>query len=130
MEDVPGIREVTLRSMMGEFGGWAYLVSAWFEASRSEWRFEVRKCGVGVQHWWWAGHVSGAIAMGIGAVIALQGVGSLIGRSLSSGERKSKVDGKRTGKRDERQLSDVDTPYGVTGREREVGNGYVKKRRR
>jgi hypothetical protein len=48
------VREVTLRSMMGEFGGYAYLVSAWFDG---QWHFEVEQCPAGVQHWWWAAHI-------------------------------------------------------------------------
>lgn len=46
------IREVTLRSMMGEFGGHAYLISATF--ADGSWQFDVQPCPAGVQHWWWA----------------------------------------------------------------------------
>ena len=130
MDDVPGIREVTLRSMMGEFGGWAYLVSAWFEEARSEWRFEVRRCGMGVQHWWWAGHVLGAVMMGIGVVIALLETGSFLGSLPGSDGRISEADGKRIGKQDENGSSRSDNVPRSTGRELEVGDRYVKKRRR
>ncbi|KAF2437553.1 hypothetical protein P171DRAFT_467617 [Karstenula rhodostoma CBS 690.94] len=57
---VPRIREVTLRSMMGEFEGYAGFLSAWFDTTlgeKGEWVIEVNTCGVGVQHWWWGVHV-------------------------------------------------------------------------
>ncbi|KAJ5439299.1 uncharacterized protein N7458_010297 [Penicillium daleae] len=53
----PSIREVTLRAMMGEFGGNAGLFSAWFDASIGEWDYEITMCPAGVQHIWWAVHV-------------------------------------------------------------------------
>ncbi|KAL9106741.1 MAG: hypothetical protein Q9187_008523, partial [Circinaria calcarea] len=35
---IPGIREITVRSMMGDFGGNAGLLSAWFDCEAGEWR--------------------------------------------------------------------------------------------
>jgi hypothetical protein len=55
--DVPGIREVTVRSMMGEFGGNTALVSAWWDEDALRWKIEVRNCGFVVQHIWWAVHI-------------------------------------------------------------------------
>ncbi|KAJ9636409.1 hypothetical protein H2199_008084 [Coniosporium tulheliwenetii] len=55
--DVPGVREVTVRSMMGDFGGNAALVSVWWDQGVGEWRSAVEMCGLGVQHWWWAVHI-------------------------------------------------------------------------
>lgn len=55
--DVPSIREVTLRSMMGEFGGNAGLLSVWFDAGLGEWDYDIVMCPAGVQHIWWAVHV-------------------------------------------------------------------------
>jgi hypothetical protein len=55
----PHMREITLRSMMGDFSGHAGFLSAWFDAKkgeRGEWVFEFNSCGVGVQHWWWGVH--------------------------------------------------------------------------
>ena len=60
IERSPHIREITLRSMMGEFSGYAGFLSAWFDRSKGEkgeWVFEFATCGVGVQHWWWAVHI-------------------------------------------------------------------------
>lgn len=54
----PSIREVTLRSMMGEFGGNAGLLSMWFDADLGEWDYEITMCPAGVQHVWWAVHVT------------------------------------------------------------------------
>lgn len=56
-KDTPSIREVTLRSMMGEFGGNAGLLSLWFDANLGEWDYEIMMCPVGVQHIWWGVHV-------------------------------------------------------------------------
>ncbi|KAE9979275.1 hypothetical protein EG328_000998 [Venturia inaequalis] len=69
--DVPGIREVTVRSMMGEFGGHAGLISAWFDLEKGKWEIEVGGCDLGVQHWWWAVHVTDFIAVIIWIVTAI-----------------------------------------------------------
>lgn len=60
LEHVPKLREITLRSMMGDFSGYAGFLSAWFDPTlgdKGEWRLEFAKCGVGIQHWWWAVHI-------------------------------------------------------------------------
>ncbi|KAJ1330900.1 ethanolamine phosphate phosphodiesterase [Microdochium nivale] len=54
---VPGVREVTVRSMMGEFGGNAGLLSAWFDEETWEWRYEFVTCALGRQYLWWAVHI-------------------------------------------------------------------------
>lgn len=56
-QKLPGIREVTVRSMMGDFGGNAGLLSAWFDEDSWEWRFEYATCPLGTQHLWWAVHI-------------------------------------------------------------------------
>lgn len=57
MSSHTGLREVTLRSMMGDFGGNAGLLSAWYDFSAGEWKYNIQMCGFGVQHIWWAVHV-------------------------------------------------------------------------
>jgi hypothetical protein len=54
----PSIREVTLRSMMGEYGGNAGLLSVWFDPDPAvnEWQYAISMCAAGVQHIWWAVH--------------------------------------------------------------------------
>jgi hypothetical protein len=52
-----GVREITLRSMMGEFGGNAGLLSAWFDFEAGRWKYEIQMCKFGVQHIWWAVHI-------------------------------------------------------------------------
>ena len=87
---IPGIREVTLRSMMGEFGGYAYLISAWFDQDGTgEWQFEVSTCKAGVQHWWWAVHVLVAITAGLGSLIVIR-----IAVGLVKSQRKNIIIGK------------------------------------
>ena len=58
-----GVREVTLRSMMGDFGGNAGLLSAWFDFDAGEWQYEIQMCKFGVQHIWWAVHITDMVAI-------------------------------------------------------------------
>ena len=62
---IPGIREITVRSMMGDFGGNAGLLSAWFDYEVGEWRFAYSTCSVGVQHIWWAVHIANVVTIGL-----------------------------------------------------------------
>ncbi|KAF2800282.1 hypothetical protein K505DRAFT_293046 [Melanomma pulvis-pyrius CBS 109.77] len=71
----PQIREITLRSMMGDFSGYAGFLSAWFDpraGAAGEWKLEFKTCGVGVQHWWWAVHIVDVVALaflGLGVIV-------------------------------------------------------------
>ncbi|OAA55276.1 Metallophosphoesterase domain protein [Niveomyces insectorum RCEF 264] len=56
-EGFPGLREITVRSMMGAFGGNAGLLSAWFDEDTWEWQFEYATCAFGREHIWWVVHV-------------------------------------------------------------------------
>ncbi|GAD93393.1 hypothetical protein NFIA_035720 [Paecilomyces variotii No. 5] len=57
-QEMPSIREVTLRAMMGEYGGNAGLLSVWFDfdPAVNEWKYDIIMCKAGVQHIWWAVH--------------------------------------------------------------------------
>ncbi|KAL9102464.1 MAG: hypothetical protein Q9163_002394 [Psora crenata] len=55
--DVPGLREITVRSMMGDFGGNAGLLSAWYDSRAKRWEFEYSTCALGTQHIWWTIHI-------------------------------------------------------------------------
>ncbi|KAL9580714.1 MAG: hypothetical protein Q9212_004328 [Teloschistes hypoglaucus] len=70
-ETIPGIREITVRSMMGEFGGNAGLLSAWFDDHSQRWRFEYSTCSLGVQHIWWAIHVLDLVTIGLASLAVL-----------------------------------------------------------
>ncbi|KAG5982544.1 hypothetical protein E4U55_001731 [Claviceps digitariae] len=52
----PGRREITVRSMMGDFGGNAGLLSMWFNHETWEWEHEYVDCPLGQQHFWWMTH--------------------------------------------------------------------------
>lgn len=52
----PGRREITVRSMMGDFNGNAGLLSMWFDQEAWEWRYEYADCPLGRQHFWWLTH--------------------------------------------------------------------------
>ena len=56
-ENIPGIREITVRSMMGDFGGNAGLLSAWYDHGEGCWQFEYTTCALGTQHIWWIVHI-------------------------------------------------------------------------
>jgi hypothetical protein len=60
-----GVREVTLRSMMGEFGGNAGLLSAWYNFDSGEWQYDIKMCRLGVQHIWWAVHIIDLVALAL-----------------------------------------------------------------
>ncbi|KAJ2894692.1 hypothetical protein MKZ38_007310 [Zalerion maritima] len=60
----PGVREFTARSMMGNFGGYAGLLSAWFDEDVWEWKYEFATCSVGTHNLWWLTHVLDLIAIG------------------------------------------------------------------
>lgn len=107
LNEVPRIREVTLRSMMGEFSGYAGFLSAWFDASlgeKGEWRIEVNTCGFGVQHWWWAVHVVDVllvVALVAGGVMAVfEGQAGLGGGKVSGGKERAGKSGTSNGKVD------------------------------
>lgn len=51
-----GRREITVRSMMGDFSGNAGLLSLWFDFESWEWRYEYADCQLGRQHFWWLTH--------------------------------------------------------------------------
>lgn len=85
-----GVREVTVRSMMGEFGGNAGLLSAWFDWDSMEWRFEYGACELGVQHLWWGTYITLFIAV-VGGVVL--GGWHLAGAALS-GKREVPVEKK------------------------------------
>lgn len=86
----PHIREVTLRSMMGEFSGYAGFLSAWFDptlGTKGEWVFEMNTCGLGVQHWWWGIHIIDLVLL-----LAL-----ILGYLLSTSESLRRKRGQRLG---------------------------------
>ena len=70
-EDVPGIREITVRSMMGDFGGNAGLLSAWYDERVGQWKFAYSSCSIGVQHIWWAVHVLFIVTIGLGIFVGV-----------------------------------------------------------
>ena len=70
-EDIPGIREITVRSMMGDFGGNAGLLSAWYDERVGKWRFAYSSCSIGVQHIWWAVHVLLIVTLGFAIFVLI-----------------------------------------------------------
>ncbi|KAN0093499.1 hypothetical protein V8E51_016683 [Hyaloscypha variabilis] len=67
---VIGLREITVRSMMGDFGGNAGLLSLWFDEEDWDWKFEFANCKLGTQHIWWVVHILDLITLGVGIAYA------------------------------------------------------------
>lgn len=118
--DIPSVREVTLRSMMGEYGGYAGLLSVWFDSDPSvrEWKYEITMCSLGVQHIWWAVH-----AVWIVTIVLLL-VWMLLGLFNSNGvfqrkDLKSSGDGSDKAKQDVAEHGD---PRG-NARDEKAANG-------
>ncbi|KAF2151646.1 hypothetical protein K461DRAFT_154605 [Myriangium duriaei CBS 260.36] len=65
------VREVTLRAMMGSYGGNAGLISGWFDQESRRWMFDYQSCMFGVQHIWWAVHILDLVAACIGCLAVL-----------------------------------------------------------
>ncbi|KHN95563.1 Metallophosphoesterase domain protein [Metarhizium album ARSEF 1941] len=67
----PGRREITVRSMMGDFGGNAGLLSIWFNQQTWEWEHAYVDCPLGRQHFWWMTHfiVFGVLFFGLSYVV-------------------------------------------------------------
>ena len=64
-KSAPGKREITVRSMMGEFGGNAGLFGAWFDYDIGEWKTAYATCALGIQHQWWAVHTLDSFTAGL-----------------------------------------------------------------
>lgn len=98
-DGLPGVREITVRSMMGEFGGNAGLLSAWFDEDAWEWRFEYATCAFGRQHLWWAVHVVDLIAIIMLVVFyAVRALEGLTGKSLKWPKKETEVQKKEVTK--------------------------------
>ena len=85
-EKIPGRREITVRSMMGDFGGNAGLLSLWFDYDAWEWQYEYVDCPLGRQHFWWLVHILDLMlvtnVMLLGLVSILQANGVDVDKSL------------------------------------------------
>jgi hypothetical protein len=66
--DAPGVREVTVRSMMGDFGGNVGMLSLTFDEASWEWKAEFANCRLGHPWIWWATHVVDLITVAVGCV--------------------------------------------------------------
>jgi len=89
--DVHGIREITVRSMMGSFNGNTGLLSAWFDEDEKIWKFEYATCPFAVQHVWWGVHIFDFCMVLLGA--AVLGFAVLEARSdMLEEERLTRID--------------------------------------
>lgn len=87
---LPGVRELTVRSMMGGYGGNAGLLSAWFDEDEWQWRFEFENCALGTQYVWWGIHALDLVTVGLGlayAVVCLLGAGGGVKKNVAGAEK-------------------------------------------
>lgn len=90
---IPGLREVTVRSMMGEFGGNAGLLSGWFDEDLGEWRFEYASCQLGVQHIWWAIHIFAFI---VALVTVAAPLAFIVEQRVAASEKRKSISKRQT----------------------------------
>ena len=96
---LPGIRELTVRSIMGGYGGNAGLLSAWFDEDEWEWKFEFENCALGTQYVWWGIHALDLVTIGLGlayAIVCSLGAGGEAKKNAAETE-KTKVAAKENG---------------------------------
>ncbi|RPA80808.1 hypothetical protein BJ508DRAFT_415077 [Ascobolus immersus RN42] len=80
------IREVTVTSMMGDYGGNVGFLSAWWDKKEGEtmgeWKFAYNSCRFGYPLAWWAVHVTDLIVVVLGVVL---GTATLLKGSAKKG---------------------------------------------
>ncbi|KAG2736212.1 hypothetical protein G9P44_000302 [Scheffersomyces stipitis] len=52
------VREIVVRSMMGDFDGQTGILTGHFDYPSHNWQFDFTYCSFTVQHWWWASKVT------------------------------------------------------------------------
>lgn len=57
------VREVVVRSMMGDYNGQTGIFTGHFNDITQKWQFHFKYCSFTVQHWWWASKLSLIIAV-------------------------------------------------------------------
>jgi hypothetical protein len=88
---IPGMREITVRSMMGAFQGNAGLLSLWFDEETWTWRFEFANCELGAQHIWWVVHILDLVTIGVLLAYGISGAIPQIRVSAKVGEKSRRV---------------------------------------
>lgn len=87
IEKTTAVRELTVRSMMGSYGGYAGFLSGWYNQAEGKWQFEYDTCGFGVQHIWWVCNIVLLLEIGFGVMSGLD----LLAQKLLGPERQDKI---------------------------------------
>lgn len=66
----PGVREITVRSMMGDHHGNAGLLSMWFDEEDWTWKYEYAECRLGTPLAWWLVHILDLVVV-VGIVLRM-----------------------------------------------------------
>ncbi|KAI9731535.1 MAG: hypothetical protein M1834_004655 [Cirrosporium novae-zelandiae] len=121
---IAGIREITLRAMMGDYDGFAGLLTAWFDEPSGEWKFDFSSCSLGKTPLWWAVHVTGLITVVLNTlwtICWLSSSSSAAGKSTQAPKQQQKIDEKN---------GNAKTMNGKTKQKRRVQGRSVDKNNR
>ena len=129
-----GIREITVRSMMGQYGGNAGLLSLWFDTTSHSWQYQIQMCPLGIQHVWWAVHVLDLIAIlgwTVSALLMVKDVW-IAQTAVQHGDEKigKKIQGKASAKEEFGRGKRNITPKTVSERTRTQTPGRSRSRSR
>lgn len=69
--DSPAIKEITVRSMMGEYGGNTGLLTGNFNKQRKQWDFTFTLCPFVIQHVWWATKIVSVITLLLSSTVVV-----------------------------------------------------------
>jgi len=116
--DTPGVREATVRSMMGDFSGNVGMLSLSFDEASWEWKAEFANCRLGHPWVWWATHVVDLITVAVGFVWYLMTFYAHLNPSVAAPprdrarERREWVEGKGHARAEKAGHSDVGSGSG------------------
>lgn len=63
IDSMKWIREVTVRSIMGDYHGTMGIMTGHFDKNSDAWEFDYSECRFTIQHVWWAAHICTLIAL-------------------------------------------------------------------
>lgn len=67
------VREIVVRSMMGEYNGETGILTGHFNQEQDTWDFNFSYCTFAIQHWWWASKVAILIAILLQSIAKIAG---------------------------------------------------------
>lgn len=62
------VQEITVRAMMGDYGGNTGLLTGHFDHDQGDWQFHFSLCPFNIQHYWWATHIFYVVTITLWAI--------------------------------------------------------------